>query len=211
MTFSVQIMLPIVPKSYRRIYYKGYVANSGTNIVTIYITRFSKSKFIMDQNEDEKDVIYGCCGDFQQSIFNKKIMKKLNHLLILKDVNKPQIDKLVINGRIVDGKDRSIIVFYDYDRISESEVEWEYSDNLPKLQQLIQNETSKSPRKTTDETVLFCPSWLTSSMFIQHVINYLNMVKWLVNTSKQNKKVSFCTLYTIWSILKSISPDLDYK
>lgn len=196
MSLSIQIFLPIVPAYCKFLYFSGYFKVTKTNEITIYITKFSESKQIIERTSGQ-DIIFGYWDNylFSKSSLAKHFSRKFNHFLVLHHINKPQIEKLLINGRFVKTKERCIIVLYEYDRIRESEVEWEYSDNLSKLQNLLRNENHGSFEKIPEGTLINCPYWLTSSMFIQHFISYLNILKWLFNTIKQDKSVRIFTVY----------------
>ncbi|XP_028171795.1 phosphatidylinositol N-acetylglucosaminyltransferase subunit Q [Ostrinia furnacalis] len=192
MLSSVQILLPSISNTSDVIYYKGYVNFKSDTKVTIYFIKFSENSktLLEDSDKDMKNIIYGCYSEdgIHSSTFNKS--RNYNKLIISNQSGELYIKKLFINGNAIDAKDKCLIVFYDLNTIRESEVEWEYSDELSKLQQLVLSENRQPESQPYDATKLSCPIWFSSSMFIQHVINYFNVMKWLLITIKRDKKVS---------------------
>ncbi|KAL0893068.1 hypothetical protein ABMA27_014713 [Loxostege sticticalis] len=191
MPLSVQIILPFIPKAKNTIYFKGYVNFLTNSKVTIYITKFSENSEILTEKskKESKDTIYGVYTDGSQiSVSNKS--KNYVNFIILNQLDELHVTKLILNGYEVDFKDNFILVLYDYNKIRESEVEWEYCDNLSKLQNLILSENDRPQSQDSYVSILTCPVWLTASMFIQHIINYFNVIKWLIFTMRTDRKIS---------------------
>ncbi|CAG9786158.1 unnamed protein product [Diatraea saccharalis] len=197
----IRILLPRLVQPCEEFFFGGYVYYSDLEII-IYFTNFSTEKTQFERKRCEIDnVVYGCY-DKRRHYLNKKVLKRYNNIVIIDHNIEPKIKDVYLNGKQVDLAD-CIVILYDYEKIVNSEVKWEFDDMFSKLQSLIQNQDDQS-NIMCSEPLIMCPSWLASSMFIQHIINYINIIHWAVMSVKRNRKISIKHGNLLLSILMDI-------
>lgn len=186
---SLRLILPVEPKSENtEIYFKGYIKSNNDNLTTIYITKYSKSTALFEETVTKTDsIIYGYYSNFEKHKFK---FKSFTNCLIINDQVCPQIQYLSIGGKKINDVDNCIIIYYDHHAIKNSETLSESNDYIFELQTLVRNDYREERNRTDYEATFKNPSWLASSMFIQHVFNYLNMIIWLITSIRRNRKVS---------------------
>uniref|UniRef100_S4P5J0 Phosphatidylinositol N-acetylglucosaminyltransferase subunit Q n=1 Tax=Pararge aegeria TaxID=116150 RepID=S4P5J0_9NEOP len=101
----------------------------------------------------------------------------------------PKLSSLVVNGGKIN-TENCIIMLYDYDKMKNSEKLDNSDCCFSTLQGFIQSESRKFNIKTENKITLQSPSWLESSMFGQHVFNYVKLIKWLLNTVSTRRKIT---------------------
>ncbi|KAG6447140.1 hypothetical protein O3G_MSEX004762 [Manduca sexta] len=194
---SIKILFPIVPKECQEFYFKG-VVNNSEHAITVFITKYSTStNLLFDLNEKTKNSICGYCSS---NVSNK--LMHMSNLLVLDQCYPHRINKLVINGKRIN-TNNLVFMLYDYDVMKKSQIKLDDSDFLD-LQILIQNENGRTNETSPYISNLTTPYWLTSSMFLQHILNYLNLARWLVITIRRDKKVSIKQGNLILAIIMDI-------
>ncbi|XP_013169238.1 PREDICTED: phosphatidylinositol N-acetylglucosaminyltransferase subunit Q [Papilio xuthus] len=201
---SLRLILPIKPKSENsEIYFKGYIQTNKDNLTTIYVTKCSKSYALFEETSIKADnAIYGYYSNDETRKFK---FKPFTNCLIISDQICPQIQYLSIDGRKIKNIDSCIIISYDPHSIKNSETLKECNDFIFELQTLVRNDYREDQNRTDYEATLQNPSWLVSSMFIQHVFNYLNMIIWLIISIRRNRKISMKEGNFILSVLVDIT------
>ncbi|RVE51263.1 hypothetical protein evm_004067 [Chilo suppressalis] len=165
------------------------------------ICAFSPEKFIIPRKYCENDIIYGYFDKIPEKS-NKRASRKHDNLVIFNHNTRPDIKELILYGKEVNSTDCRVIL-YDYEKIVNSEVKWEFDDVFLKLQNLLKNELNQINYKST-EPLLLCPSWLSSSMVALHIIKYVNIIHWAVITIKRSKKISIKHGNLLLSIIMDI-------
>lgn len=165
-----------------------YIAGSITytcNTTTIYLTKICTESDVLSQKyADTAHTIYAYCGE---NMPKNKFLKFPNNIIINEN-------RTLLKQLILDGKSRTrnniIIMQYDYTKIRDSETITETTDSsILQLQSIILEENGMSRKRRPYKPSLEIPYWLASSMFLQHICNYLNLVKWLIDTVRRDKKV----------------------
>ncbi|XP_045535710.1 phosphatidylinositol N-acetylglucosaminyltransferase subunit Q [Papilio machaon] len=201
---SLRLILPIKPKSSNtEIYFKGYIQTNKENLTTIYVTKYSKTCALFEETVTKADnVIYGYYSNYETHKFK---FKSFSNYLIMSDQICPRIQYLSIDGKKINDIDSCIIIFYEHHAIKNSETLCECNDFIFELQTLVRNDCREDQNRTDYEATFQNPSWLVSSMFIQHIFNYLNMIIWLIKSVRRNRKISMKEGNFILSILLDIT------
>lgn len=178
----IRIFIPVFRDKNNEIYFKGYISGFSESPITIYLTKFgSKTEIVKEKLPKKSNAIYGYCGDGVPKEFNRSPSS------ILFNKERTQLKKLVIDGQLK-STSNTIIMYYDYDKVRDSQTITESAD-ISKLQELIHKQNGLSQNKMSNVQSIKILYWLSSSMFLQHICNYLNLVKWLMGIVK-NSKVS---------------------
>lgn len=190
MSQSIKIFLPIVPENVQLIY-KGYVCNKDQREIIIYITEYTTNYSNLAEQKNSANTILGY---YKNKFCELKIDSNFTSYFVLEKDKKLQFNTLIIDGKHIDVNDNIIVLLYDYNRIKNSEALDDSDEYFSKLQFLMRDDTDRSPN-TSYKPFVRCPNWFTSSMFVQHFLNYLNLINWLVNTIRREKKVSIYYFY----------------
>lgn len=178
----VRIFIPTFRDNASEIYFKGFSGDSSDSSLTIYLTKFgSEAEIGTEKRLRKSNVIYGYCGESLPKEYSRSASS------ILLNKQRTQLRQLVINGQYK-STENTIIMYYDYDKIRDSQTITESSD-ISKLQELIHKQNGLSQNKMSYNPSMTIPYWISSSMFLQHICNYLNLVKWLMGTTKKDSKV----------------------
>nr|XP_026488206.1 phosphatidylinositol N-acetylglucosaminyltransferase subunit Q [Vanessa tameamea] len=180
----IRILLPVLPNDNKDFFYKGYIDNSDHNCVTIFITAYANSPKIFKTKPLKENIIYGCSSD---NVFDKKHMKIENWLITNRN-EYPQINSLIINGKPKTDAD-CILMLYDYNKVRNSETISNSDDYFSTLQGLIHKDAGNHCNKVC-ESSFKNNNWFTSSMLVQHVYNYIYLLKWLWKSVRNKKRVS---------------------
>ncbi|KAJ8728155.1 hypothetical protein PYW08_016540 [Mythimna loreyi] len=183
MPSSLRILLPILPINSKEVFFKGYVTVLEDNCCTIYITKYTTNNEVWSEKQQENE-IYGYCGNY----LSKKVFRRFTNFLIIEQ-NSLKINKLLINGNQACTTSNCILMLYDYNSIKDSQAITVTKNNyFTKLVSLIQEEHGELIEKDVKENIK-TNQWLASSMFLQHVYNYWNLINWLISTIKRDKRV----------------------
>ncbi|KAM3964492.1 LOW QUALITY PROTEIN: phosphatidylinositol glycan anchor biosynthesis class Q [Aphomia sociella] len=186
--FSIKIIFPVLPNNSKDLYFKGYICISKQFTNTIYITKYSKNiESLLETNGENENIIYGKCSDLLQK--RKKFKKFHNWLLLNYTKSNLQINELIINGNKITDTQNCIVILYEHEAILNSEMICDTGDFL-NLQNFVRNDYNHFSSTTSYEPVFEIPYWFSSSMFIQHILNYIKMTKWLFSSIKGDKKIS---------------------
>lgn len=169
-------------------FFKGYFYETKNGKVVIYITKYSKNESLIDEGiYENKNRIYGRCGQFTEPRSNSH----KNYLELHPDSNK-LLKMLTLNGAKIRTHD-CVILLYDYDQVKESQIissSLDSEDYFATLQSLILKDCNDLAEKNKNcAPSLAYNGWLASSMFVQHTLNYINLLNWLKNSIKSDKKV----------------------
>lgn len=179
----VRIYIPV--SGHNELYYKGCTCSSMDNSTTIYLTQFSPEAEMLTGKIPKKcNIVFGYSGD---SLPTKAFSRFSNNLLLNKQ--RTRLNRLIMNGQ-VKPTENTIIMYYDYKKVRDSQTITESAD-ISKLQQLIHAQNGVPKDKNMNYApIIKLPCWLSASMFLQHICNYLNLIKWLTGTMKRDNKVS---------------------
>lgn len=191
MSRPITIILPIFPFDSKNVYFKGYVASSERKL-TLCITKFGNNiESLKKYNDRSKNTIYGFCGETV-----KKLNEVTNYVnwLSLHRKQGLNVNQLIIDDKMIHSIDDCIIILYDHEKILNSEAIGECGDFI-ELKDMVQRDYGISPDVTKYDPILKIPCWLSSSMFIQHILNYMNVLYWLMVSIKRDKKVSTICIF----------------
>lgn len=180
-------MFPIFPINSKEItYFKGYITITKVHETIIYITEYSTSSDLIKNPNNENNKI---SGYYSTNLHRKhEISSRTKNYLVIEQGRNLRINTLVLSGNKIEATDNCILMLYDYERMKHSEAMSDTYDYFYSLKTLLQDEPCAS--KTDFEPILLNPSKLSSSMFAQHLLNYLNLLVWLVQSIKGDRKVS---------------------
>ncbi|XP_059047019.1 phosphatidylinositol N-acetylglucosaminyltransferase subunit Q [Achroia grisella] len=186
---SIKIILPVLPNITKDLYFKGYVRITSNFTYSIFITKYSSNiQTLLKENSENEKNIYGKCSDLQNKM--KKCRSKIRNWLLLDFVRTNiQISELIINGSKIYDTQNCVVIIYEHEAILNSEMICDTGEFLD-LQNFVRNECKEFPCTVRYEPVFEMPHWLSSSMFIQHILNYINVTKWLFYSIKGDKKMS---------------------
>lgn len=182
----IRIMFPTFPVNNKEItYFTGYLSITEVHETIIYITEYSISPdLIKNQSNDNNNI----CGYYSTNLHRKhKISSRTKNYLGLEQGQTLRINTLLLNGKKIEATDNCILMLYDYERMKHSEAMSGTADYFFNLKTLLQNEPSAL--KTDLEPILLQTLKLSSSMFAQHLLNYLNLLVWLIQSVKGDRKV----------------------
>lgn len=179
----LRVFIPVFPGNCNEIYFKGFTSDTSDSSFTIYLTKFgSKAEIVTEKLHKKSRSIYGYCGDGIPKDFSRFSG------IILLNKERSQVTKLVIDGQLK-STNNSIIMYYEYDKIRDSQTITESADILM-LQDLIHKQNGVSHNTINYVPSIKIPYWISSSMFLQHICNYWNLMKWFMGTVKKDNKVS---------------------
>lgn len=193
MSQPIRIMFPTFPINNKEItYFTGYLSITDAHETIIYITEYSISQDLLKNQNNDNNI----CGYCSTNLHKKhKISSRTKNYLVIEQGRTLRINTLLLNGKKVEARDNCIIMLYDYERMKHSEAMSDTTDYFFNLKTLLQDEPFAS--KTDFEPILFQTVKLSSSMFAQHLLNYLNLLVWLVQSIKADKKVSTLSLHNL--------------
>ncbi|XP_026317540.1 phosphatidylinositol N-acetylglucosaminyltransferase subunit Q isoform X2 [Hyposmocoma kahamanoa] len=196
----IRIMFPTFPINNKVItYFTGYLSITEVDETIIYITEYSTSPDLIKHQSNDNTI----CGYCSTNLHRKhKISSRTKNYLVIEQGQSLQINKLLLSDRKIEATDNCIIMLYDYERMKHSEAMSDTADYFFNLKTLLQDEPCAL--KTDFEPILMHTSKLSSSMFAQHLLNYFNILVWLVQSVKGNKKISIRTGNLILAILTDI-------
>uniref|UniRef100_A0A1E1WQB3 Phosphatidylinositol N-acetylglucosaminyltransferase subunit Q n=1 Tax=Pectinophora gossypiella TaxID=13191 RepID=A0A1E1WQB3_PECGO len=201
MAQSIRIILPKFNLN-KPTYFKGYVNISEKKELVIYITEYSINyKDITNEESDKDNVITGYCNACPRHRGMDVVHK---NTLVLETREGLCVKKMTLNGKNVDKRDNCIIMLYDHEKFKCTETISDSMDYFSELQYLLKDESNRL-NICSFEPVLRTPYWLSSSMFIQHMLNYVNLVNWLISTVKRDKKVTIKQGNLILAILTDVA------
>lgn len=179
----LRIFVPLFQGDCNEIYFKGCTSGSSDSTFTIYLTKsVSKAEIVTEKLPRKSSAIYGYCGDGVPKEFSR------SSRMIFLNKERNQLRKLVIDGQLK-STNNSIIMYYEYDKIRDSQTITESAD-ISTLQDLIHKENGIAQNKGSCVPSIKIPYWISSSMFLQHICNYFNLMKWLTDSVKKDNKVS---------------------
>ncbi|CAH2106392.1 unnamed protein product [Euphydryas editha] len=181
----IRILLPDLPLNNEDVFYKGYIKATNKNCITIFITSYATNPKIITTKYVSKNVINGQRTD---NLSENKYKKNESYLIINKS-EQPEIKSLFINGKNKTNTD-CIIMLYDYNKVCNSETISDSEDYFSTLQTLIHRDLGDFSSKIPYEPTFKNTNWLTSSMFVQHVYNYIYLLRWLLSTIRKKRRVS---------------------
>lgn len=187
--YSVRILIPCLPLE-KEIFFRGYVFVCGQNELIIYIINyFTKSDKLFDLRISSKELIYGYCGT---NLPLKKFRQTDNYLLITQnELNIPQLKKLIILKNQINVTNNCIFVLYDLNTVKESQIKSNKNDYFAQLRRYIHKDSGKQNEQFVYNPLFQNNSWSSSSMFLQYMLNYINLLVWLLTTLKSETRVSF--------------------
>lgn len=180
----IRIMCPTFPVNNKEItYFTGYLTITDVHETIIYITEFSPSPDIVKNEGND------ICGYYSTNLHRKhKISSTTKNYLVIEQGRTLRINTLLLNGKKIEATDNCILMLYDYERMKHSEAMSDTADYFFNLKTLLQDEPCGL--KTDFEPILLQTWKLSSSMFAQHLLNYFNLLVWLVQSVKGDRKVS---------------------
>ncbi|CAH0723400.1 unnamed protein product, partial [Brenthis ino] len=179
----IKILLPILPVNMKKAFIKGYIRSLEENCLTIFITTFSEDKDILKIKDLNDDIIHGYYG----SISSKRKFDNFSSIII--DQNGYPYS-IIINGLERIQTVNSIIILYDFKKVQNSVTINANNGCFSILQDLIHKGNKGTCDINKHDPVLQSPSLLASTMFGQHIYNYVQLLKWLLYTIKNKEQVS---------------------
>lgn len=182
----IRIMFPTFPINNKEItYFTGHLSITEVHETIIYITEFSVSpEFIKNQSNDNN-----ICGYCSTNLNRKhKTSNRTKNYLVMEQGQTLRINTLLIDGKKIEATENCIVMLYDYERMKHSEAMSDTADYFFNLKTLLQDEPCAL--KTDFEPILLQTLKLSSSMFTQHLLNYFNLLVWLFQSVKGDRKVS---------------------
>ncbi|XP_069358750.1 phosphatidylinositol N-acetylglucosaminyltransferase subunit Q [Maniola hyperantus] len=188
MSQVIKILLPEIPNEVGEVFFKGHIKMTDQDCLTIFITTYStSSKILAGKTVYKEKIIYGYHSN---NNLPKNILKKFLNSFIVNKIQYPKLISLVLNG-VKKKIEDCIVMLYDYNKMKNSETLSTNDCCFSTLQGLIQGECGQSYYRTSENKPrLQSLSWFESSMFGQHVYNYVILIKWLLNTVKSKRKVT---------------------
>ncbi|KAJ0177225.1 hypothetical protein K1T71_007234 [Dendrolimus kikuchii] len=200
---SARLLIPFFPTE-KEVFFRGYVFLCNQNALTIYIVNFftnPSNLFDMDTNS-KQELIYGYWG---KNIPFKKLRQSNNYIVINQNEHSiPQLNKLIYLGKEINIKQNCIFVLYNFKTVKESQIMSNTDDYIVQLRRCIQEDSGEQKQVSTYKPLLQINNWLSSSMFLQYIVNYINLSVWLLTTLKRERKVSIKHGNLILSILADL-------
>ncbi|XP_050683249.1 phosphatidylinositol N-acetylglucosaminyltransferase subunit Q [Leptidea sinapis] len=185
---SIKIFMPIFPETINKIYFNGYVNNTKEAYIVIYITNYSATTTkIFKHIKPNENRIIGCCmNTVHQS--QQTILTAWPNQLIIDTSETYKLSQLILNNKKILNSN-IIVMQYDIHKVMNTET---LDVNCNEFEQLKKYLVYDSNMPQTIEYKPLCtvPSWISSSMYIQHCCNQINLLNWLQNTVKRKGKVS---------------------
>lgn len=195
----VRILLPGLPQTNKDVFFKGFIKVADKNCLTIFITTYEINPNIIPLKRVSETVIYG----YRTDNLSENKFKRNESYLILNKNELPEIKCLVINGKKKTNTD-CIIMLYDYNKVCNSETISASEDYFSTLQTLIHKDLGDYSRNICDEPTFTKGTWFTSSMFVQHMHNYIYLIRWLLCTVRNKRRVSIKQGNLILAILVDV-------
>lgn len=181
---SYKILLPLMHVNSKQTFLKGYLTYEDyCNHCTIYFTELFESQECLEKqlSADEDTTVIGCISK------NPLALKAINKICLCNYID-PAVTELIINGKVIIGG-KFIFIFYDINKVINSETLDVSCNDLMCIRELVKRQ-SNIPQTTSYAPKLKAPSILSSSMIIQHLFNYMNLLNWLKDTVRKKEKVS---------------------
>lgn len=179
----------------KEVYLKGMVDKSSIdNSITVYFYAYATKLKHFSKAHDENNSIYGYCNRVIKNKSDTLQWQFTNYLLLKRAINKG-IRKLVIDQNEISSPNiNAMFIYYDYNAMKNSEnltvSPIIYKDTFSRLHLLIQKEENKHKHQRREYNPKFIkPNWLSSTMFGQHLVNYIQLLSWFVHSFKFNRKV----------------------
>ncbi|KAJ2946057.1 hypothetical protein O0L34_g4976 [Tuta absoluta] len=93
-------------------------------------------------------------------------------------------------------------MLYDHKKFKSSETVSDTADHFSNLRDFLKKDAAPA---ICYEPAVKGPQWLSSSMFAQHLLNYFNVINWLISTMKREKKVSIKLGNLILAVLMDVA------
>ncbi|XP_053607219.1 phosphatidylinositol N-acetylglucosaminyltransferase subunit Q isoform X2 [Plodia interpunctella] len=185
---SIRIFLPAISKPLKDVYFKGFIINAAElQTYTICVIKYANNvDDLIDGHNEAQEIIYGQLCAHQSKIVDEN--KKYRNWLLLEQKEIPMINNLIIHGNKIENTENCIIMLYDYEKTVNSEF-IDQSGEFYDFQKIVKAEYGFTQVVTNYTPFLRIPDWLSSSMFIQHIVNYINMFYWLVMSIRKDKKI----------------------
>lgn len=201
---GVRIFIPTDTQIMKEIYLRGVFQKLLTdNVITIFFTAYSSDIKQILCDEDVNKYIFGFCNKKQTKLDNT-IKHFFNYLEFENELPRG-IKTLIINKKCIDVSinNNTVIMYYDYNAMKLSEklsVSSSHEDVFSRLHEIIQKEQeTKRPNHIRNYAAnIQKPSLLSSTMFGQHLWNYISLILWLSSNSQFKRKVSILTLSTTY-------------
>lgn len=196
----IRIMVPSFPVTNKEIiYFTGYLTVPEVHETIIYITEYSISPDLIKKRSIDDDN-NNICGYYSTNLHRKhKISSRTKNYLVIEQGRTLRINTLLLNGKRIEATDECILMLYDYEQMKHSEAMSDTADYFFNLKTLLQDEPCAL--KPDFEPILLQTLKLSSSMFAQHLLNYLNLLIWLVQSVKGDRKVSIMDYTTCFILL----------
>lgn len=182
----IRIMFPTFPVNNKEIiYFSGYLTVTELHETIIYITETSLNPDLVKHQSNDNNI----CGYCSTNLHRKhKISSRTKNYLVIEQGRTLRINTLLLNGKKIEATENCILMLYEYERMKHSEAMSDTADYFFNLKTLLLDEPCAM--KTEFEPILLQTVKLSSSMFAQHLLNYLNLLVWLVQSVKGDRKVS---------------------
>lgn len=194
MTVAVQILIPNVIQSMNEVYLRGvYSEDFSKGLVIINFTVFDVDIKVLHNNKKiNTKYIYGYYNRYKDEEFDKS---KFYNLLTFSSDLKKGLKTLVVEGKVINDPNLNcVLIFYDINtmRHSENLSLVPGDDTFSLLHKTIQEEQNKlvCTSENMFKPVFKKPSWLSSTMIGQYILNYVDLLNWLYHGIKGDQKIS---------------------
>ncbi|XP_045497117.1 phosphatidylinositol N-acetylglucosaminyltransferase subunit Q [Colias croceus] len=180
-----KIFLPFSPIN-DEVFFRGYLIKKQGNTL-IYITEYSNIQAdIENKFKMNGDTVIGYCSS--EPYIPKYVNIVPKNIILMQRCDKPKISELIIDGEKMLNR-QVIMVVYDKDKFINSEILNISCNELLMLRELLKKDCNV-PTTSEYNPVLNAPSIISSSMFIQHCYNQLNLLFWLKHSIQRGEKIS---------------------
>lgn len=192
----IQILIPSAIISMKETYLRGVIVTSNLDrSLQIYFTAFSSNLSELETPDNlNKNYIYGYYNkqESKNSVLNTNLYS--NYLEFHSNLDKGLRTLVIEKCAIISPNLNNIIIYYDHTIVKHSEnlSVLCYDDVFTKLLKLVQDEQGHKESFVLNkfEPLFTKPNWLTSTMFGQHLLNYVDLINWIKCCIKHDKKVS---------------------
>ncbi|XP_045526929.1 phosphatidylinositol N-acetylglucosaminyltransferase subunit Q isoform X1 [Pieris brassicae] len=182
-----KVLIPNLPQKGKETLLKGYITQDDKCHSNIYFTESCELQHNLDEkiSVDDDTTIFGYFSNEPSQLINKNIKNKI----CLYDSVNPRVTELVLNGKVI--KDcKFIFICYDINKVVNSETLDISCKELMYVRELV-DKKSNQPQNIAEYVPKFkIPNMFSSSMFIQHIFNCINLLNWLINTLRKKEKIS---------------------
>ncbi|XP_038211729.1 phosphatidylinositol N-acetylglucosaminyltransferase subunit Q [Zerene cesonia] len=180
-----KVFLPFSPIK-DEVFFRGYLNKTQENTL-IYITEYSNIRADIESKfKISDDTVIGYCSS--EPILNY-VDNEPKNMILINRCDKPKISELIIDHKkVVDCK--VITVIYDINKLLNSETLNISCDELLTLREHLKKDSNVPQTTSKYNPYLYTPSILSSSMFIQHCYNQLNLLLWLKHSIQRGEKIS---------------------